>query len=450
MTDDRKIILDYLETGRGKEAVLAGLQREEFCALYVEIAKNEAALYEVYSEAVEIRSQKKVSRKKPRQALLIISALAACLAISYFFLFHYNRVARHVASEKWYKSGSHFKGTEDAEFVLADGSQISFAGASDIHFKNSSEIIINGGFLQAKINPRPDDKLTFITPSGNITVIGTEFSLLVKPNSTFLDLKEGKIKIHDKIISENQQALLNEDKQLITDAELIRHNSGDFLLHQLAADNSAAIVSDLSVQKNSIVNLVDGQTYELKKGMTATGKGLYFDEQNALEMIPAGLPSLNWNLSLWAKYTEENRAIASHENFNDQNMGGWKLYGFKDFVRLYTVKQPHFHDRGEARINSSDWFHLSINVRSLDEGRIQSKIYINGQLQVTEYSLMLFLHKQVKFLLGGLTASAMAEFKDKNNYFFKGEIGQLIYFNDNLPEGIIKQLYDSSRQKFSD
>ena len=60
-------------------------------------------------------------------------------------------------------------------------------------------------------------------------------------------------------------------------------------------------------------------------------------------------------------------------------MGGWNLYYFKNHLRLHSVKQPYLHDIGDVVAVADEWFHMSLNVRSLGNGNIQEDYYINGR-----------------------------------------------------------------------
>ena len=62
---------------------------------------------------------------------------------------------------------------------------------------------------------------------------------------------------------------------------------------------------------------------------------------------------------------------------------------------------------------------------------------------------MLFLKKQVPFHLGGLTKHAMSVFKEKDyNFYFKGELADLVYMNGLLSEADIKALYESRKERY--
>ena len=132
-------------------------------------------------------------------------------------------------------------------------------------------------------------------------------------------------------------------------------------------------------------------------------------------------------------------------------MGGWNLYSFNQFLRLHTVIQPYLHDRGDFELKSGEWFHVSINVKTLGHGTVEEKFYINGVLKQTHQRKMLFLKKQVNFYLGGLSKNAMSVFPESmkdHNFYFKGEMGHLVYMNSALSESQIQSLYNSSKNTF--
>ena len=61
---------------------------------------------------------------------------------------------------------------------------------------------------------------------------------------------------------------------------------------------------------------------------------------------------------------------------------------------------------------------------------------------------MLYLKQNVKFHLGGLTKNAMSVFVEKNtNFYFKGELAELVYMNDILTEEQINTLYESAKDR---
>jgi hypothetical protein len=161
-------------------------------------------------------------------------------------------------------------------------------------------------------------------------------------------------------------------------------------------------------------------------------------------------------MSLWLKYESPNfrQSILSHENFEDQNTGGWNLYYFRDYLRLHTVHQSYHHDQTDIpRLKLNEWFHLSVNVKSSGYGNITVSIYINGKLLTSHKRKMLFLNHQVPLVIGGLTQNAMSAFspKDKkHNFFFKGEMAELVYMNRLLSESTIKELFEGSKSKFID
>ena len=447
MDSDRKLILDFLETGKGKQKVQQRLKESSFKRLYLSITRDEAALYQTFEE-VKIKPVK-FKKKKRKPKLLLLSAIAAILGMAFLYMEYIKTgIARNTVTAEVFRAGSTFESDSPSSFTLNDGSTLTFEGPSKVLFESSDRIKVLDGLMQAKIEKRPENKLTFDTPSGPFTVLGTEFSLLVKGGSSLLEVTEGKVGVADTVIKGGEMALLEKSGELITDPALINKSS---VLRKLAALPSASIVSDLISEKGKITNMVNGEKIKLIPGVTSTKTGLKFDQTGALVIKPAGEPSINWNLSLWIKYdsSENRRAIASHENFTDKNMGGWNLYYFRENLRLHSVKQPYFHDVGDVKSQADVWFHMSLNVKSLGNGRIQEDFYINGKKVISHKKLMLFLKDNVSFLLGGLTQNAMSVFTEKEaNFYYKGELGDLVYMNDNLTESQIKTLYESGKERF--
>ena len=447
---NRKKINDFLETGKGKKEIEELLQDEEFRLDYLDQARMESALYQVWEE----KSSLKLKRKPIRIPIFKIMAFAALFAIGFFiYKQQSNIIATHIQTAATIRAGESLHFTEDAEYRLKDGSTITFKGPSKLEFVDENNIEVYEGFLEAKINPRVNNKLKIQTPSGPFTVIGTEFSLWVKNESTLLDVTEGKVAVADQLIEANERALLKKSGELLTKEVDLEFLSASLVLKKLAALPSASIVSDFTVSEGNIMNMVTGEEIALQAGITKSSKGLSFNEEGAIQIKPSGTPGLEWNLSLWLKYTppKDRKSIVSHENFVDKNMGGWNLYSFNKYMRMHTVLQPYLHDRGDFKQSSLDWFHLSINVKTLGHGMVEEKIYINGELKETHHRKMLFLKEQVNFYLGGLSENAMSAFPEdmKNyNFYFKGEMANLVYMNSILSERQIKVLYDSSKKSF--
>jgi hypothetical protein len=459
MNKDRQQILNFLENGEGKDAVQERLSDPEFRQLYLSITREEAALYQVFSESKILSTKKKRNiRKKKHKTkkfpVYILSSLAALLAIALVLLNTVKaKVAYNTITKTWYHAGSHFASNESATFTLEDGSRLTFKGPSDLNFSDDQNIIINKGLLQASIKPRPKNKLSFQTPSGPFTVIGTEFSLWVQPESSFLNVNEGKVAVAKKIIQTNEQALLIQDKGLSNSPQQMNLFKSSLTLRELASHPKASFVTDFQVQNGQFTNMVNSEKIPLPDHIHVSKHGLKFNEKEAIEVLPVGKPAVNLNLSVWLKYDRPNlrQAIASHEYFGDQNIGGWKLYYFERFMRMHTVIQPHYHARSDIKNILNKWFHLSINIKSLQQGNIEITAFINGNKAVSYNRQMLFLNKQQKLFIGGLTKQAISGFAEENqkhNFFYKGEMADFIYMNDVLPVETIKNLYEKSRPKF--
>ena len=96
---------------------------------------------------------------------------------------------------------------------------------------------------------------------------------------------------------------------------------------------------------------------------------------------------------------------------------------------------------------------MSINVKSSGFGSIVEDMYINGKIVQTHRRKMLFMHKQASMLIGGLSQNAMSVFgtrDQKHNFYFKGEMANLVYMNRILKPETIKQLFESCRDNFFD
>lgn len=447
---NRKKINDFLETGKNKQEIEKLLLDESFRRQYLEQTRMESALYEVW----EAKSSLKLKKKPRRIPFYRIMAIAALLAVAFFFYRrHAYSIATYIETEASVKPGESLLLTEDAEFILKDGSRLNFKGPSKVIFIDEDNIKVQDGFLVARIKPRPVNKFRIQTPSGPFTVIGTEFTLWVKDDSTLLSVSEGKVAVADQFVEANERALLKNNGELLTREEELEFLSAGLVLKKLAASPSASLVSDFSVSEGHITNMVTGEKVRLENGIEKSSKGLIFNEQGSIQVKAAGEPGLEWNLSLWLKLnsSRDRKAIISHENFVDKNMGGWNLYCFNDFLRMHTVMQPYLHDRGDFKQNSPEWFHMSINVKSLGHGTVEERIYINGALQETHRRKMLFLKNQVNLYLGGLSINAMSAFPESmknHNFYFKGEMANLVYMNAVLSEAEIKELYESSAKSF--
>ena len=447
---NRKKINDFLETGKGKKEIEELLHDDDFREEYLEIARMEAALHQAWEE----KSSIKLKRKPVRIPFFRIAALAAIVTLGFFaYKFYFSKVAFHVQSGEKVLAGKVIDSKQEVDLILNDGSELTFKGQAKFKFLDENNIEVYSGLVEAKVKPRINNKLSIHTPSGPFTVIGTEFSLLINKESTFLDVTEGKVSVADKLIGMNERALLKKNGELLTKKSELESYSGSLELRKLASMPTASIVSDFTVNKNAIKNLVTGEEVLLTAGIKESEKGLSFNEQSALQIKPSGEPALAWNLSFWLKFIPPNdrKSILSHENFVDQNMGGWNLYSFNRFMRLHTVMQPYLHDRGDFELKSPEWFHVSINVKTLGHGTVEEKFYINGILKETHQRKMLFLKKQVNFYLGGLSKNAMSAFSDSmkdHNFYFKGEMGHLVYMNSILSESQIKSLYDSTKNTF--
>ncbi|MCH2206430.1 MAG: hypothetical protein MK132_11230, partial [Lentisphaerales bacterium] len=218
----------------------------------------------------------------------------------------------------------------------------------------------------------------------------------------------------------------------------------------------ASFVTDFKAVKKQFTNWVNHQQIKIPDHISSTTVGLQFNEKGAIEVLPVGKPSNQWNLSLWLKYSKPNfrQAVLSHESFKDHNTGGWNLYYFDNFVRLHTVQRSYHHDQGDIpNLRQNEWFHLSINVKSSGFGSIVEDMYMNGKLVQTHNRQMLFLNQQVPMLIGGLTQNAMSAFgtrDQQHNFYFMGEMANLVYMNRVLKPETIKQLFETSRDNFFD
>ena len=160
-------------------------------------------------------------KKKHKSKVLMLAAIAALLGMAFLYMEYVKTgVARNNMTAELYRSGSTFESSKPAAFTLNDGSTISFEGASKIVFESDSRIKIIDGLMSAKIEKRPENKLTFDTPSGPFTVLGTQFSLMVKGGSSLLEVTEGKVGVADKVIGTNEVALLKKSGELLTDPEI--------------------------------------------------------------------------------------------------------------------------------------------------------------------------------------------------------------------------------------
>ena len=153
---------------------------------------------------------------------------------------------------------------------------------------------------------------------------------------------------------------------------------------------------------------------------------------------------------MWVRYDAgtQRKAIISHENFTDKNMGGWNLYHFDDRIRLHSVKQPYFHDTADMTLQTNDWTHISLNVQSLGHGKIKIDFYSNGKFIVSHEKLNIFLKDQVELQLGGLTKDAIKGFDVPDNYYYEGSLAEVVYMNETLSAEQIKELYESSKELF--
>jgi len=445
---NRKKILDFLETGKGKQDIEERLHDSSFREEYLELTRMEAALYQAWEE----KSTMKLKKKPLRFPVFRVSALVALLALAFIAYTHFfQNVAIYASSSAGIKANTEITLSESTEINLKDGSRIFFKGQSKFRFIDENTIEVFDGFLEAKVNPRPKNKLSILTPSGPFTVIGTQFTLMISEDLSFLNVTEGKVAVADKVIGANEEAVLKKSGELLTSSDDLKRLSSTLLLRELSSDPSASFVSDFSVVNNKITNMVNGERTELDFGIKATENGLVFNEEGAIKVKALGEAGLEWNLSMWLKYElpyNGRKSIVSHESFVDKNMGGWNLYYFRDFIRLHTVKQPYLHDTGDTAQTSTEWFHLSINVKSLGHGKVEENFYINGELKHTHQRLMLFLKKQTDFYLGGLSKNAMSAFTGPmtvHNFYYKGEMANLVYMNSLLSEEQIKALYNSAR-----
>ena len=188
------------------------LKKEEFQRLYVSIIKDEAALHQVFEEKKAML--KKLLRGKKSFPKTYV--LAALLVLSFGIIHLLNqRVVYDETKQTWYFSGSSINSEESTSYTLFDGSKLSFKGPSSVIFQDKNNIQINRGLLDAKIVPRKNDKLNFLTPSGKFTVLGTQFSLWVQKSTSLLKVSEGKVGIQDKVISTNQKALIEKRRKFI-------------------------------------------------------------------------------------------------------------------------------------------------------------------------------------------------------------------------------------------
>ena len=219
MDKDRQLILNFLESGKDKKKIEEKLKDASFRNLYASVCRDEAALYQTFETA-------KVSivkfKKKSHTRLLILTAMAAMLTIGFLFKGHFlGGLAKDTVTQAWVIKNQEIRNSESKIYLLNDGSTLKFNGPSKVIFRDENNIEILSGLVTAKINPRPNNKLTLSTPAGPFTVLGTQFSLWINNSSTLLSVEEGKVSVAGKVIETNQEACLLESGQLVTDPEVI-------------------------------------------------------------------------------------------------------------------------------------------------------------------------------------------------------------------------------------
>ena len=109
----------------------------------------------------------------------------------------------------------------------------------------------------------------------------------------------------------------------MTDIREINNFSSLMLMRKLADDPKASFITDFKLLNEKFTNWVNQRQISIPDHIYPTELGLQFNEKGAIEVIPVGKPSNQWNLSLWLKYSKPNfrQAILSHEDFEITTQG---------------------------------------------------------------------------------------------------------------------------------
>lgn len=179
-----------------------------------------------------------------------IAAIAACLALLVSLaLWLGSPIGRRpaarftqVAGEVWIQHGDvQQRATISSAFQTGDTVQTGFGGAADIKFtdekthfhlreetvlswaaRHPQRLALEHGIVEAKVAPQPqNEKLTFATPQGEASVLGTELQLATDATSTHLSVIEGRVQLRGFNTGEviavpaNQWAVLAEGAPLV-------------------------------------------------------------------------------------------------------------------------------------------------------------------------------------------------------------------------------------------
>jgi hypothetical protein len=212
---------------------------------------------EIYSQVSELRALaeaelvERPASKKNLWTVAVISLAVACLAIGAFLLPPYLPMTPRQVAEVREVSGEIFPVTSTVKVVpLAPGAKISTgtpfevpAGASlTIEYRDKStaqfgsathatkfELVadrksqqkfvrLNQGEVLANIAPQRNlGPMTFQTPQAQAVVVGTQFRLIVLPQTTRLDVTEGKVSFIRA--AGNQQALVAANETAVANTE---------------------------------------------------------------------------------------------------------------------------------------------------------------------------------------------------------------------------------------
>lgn len=201
--------------GELTEAELAEFQKSEDYAEYAKIidtldtasfaepdieanytAFQEKIQHESKSETLEETS--KVKRLLPK---LIFAAAAACilLFVGYTFIFQETVYATQVAEQ------TEFKLPDDSEVRLNADSKITF---TEFNWKNNRKLDLEG---EAFFKVKKGETFTVRSNQGDVTVLGTQFSVNSRVDTYIVQCYEGKVQV---ALKENEKVILTKGKAI--------------------------------------------------------------------------------------------------------------------------------------------------------------------------------------------------------------------------------------------
>ena len=370
--DERQQLEEYL------------LNDEEAFDLYMELIRVDSLLGWLHhnTEKVKTKRAKKKRAKKTRsiRPFLILSALAAAAAFSFFIFTGRGQFATVSSNSPSLPESFNFGDTltlqkgEMASLSIKDGSRMDFFGPGRLSVKDSKSGPIfrlkGGTFSGSVVRQKAQKKWLIETGYSQVKVIGTSLRIIDEDKQTKIQLAEGKLQITES--GNGKETLLNEGTEM-----LINENGSMTKKYREAP----WVLWDFENIKDGKVLDVQGNINAEIVGKLERSKGPWgfygdFNAKDTILNINKKDMKSPWSVSFYVK----NKSYGSSAFLFDSELYSLKLEEWKGIKSIGITNRIKGRDKIEnfglnAVTELDKWMHVAVTC----DGK-QTEVWMNGVL----------------------------------------------------------------------